>query len=89
LSPDDGDLQYSGRAAKAGTMRLHPLLLVAVVAAFGISGCDTDDGPAEETGRAVDETGENIREAAEDTRNAVEDACEDAKEGVDAEDTDC
>jgi len=63
-------------------MKLHRLLLLAMVAAFGVSGCDADDGPAEETGQALDD-------AATDARNAVEDACEDVKEGVDADDTDC
>jgi predicted small secreted protein len=70
-------------------MKLHHLLLIAIVAAFGVSGCDADDGPAEETGEAVDETGEEIQNAAKDAGNAVEDACEDVKEGVDADDTDC
>ena len=63
-------------------MKIHQLLLVAIVAAFGLAGCETSDGPAEEMGEAVDETGENVKDAAED-------ACEDVKEGVDAEDTDC
>lgn len=70
-------------------MKMHHLLLLAIIAAFGMSGCDTNDGPAEEMGEALDDTGENVQEAANDAGNAVEDACEDAKEGVDAEDTDC
>jgi predicted small secreted protein len=56
---------------------------------FGLSGCDTDDGPAEEMGQAIDDTGENIQDTANKAANAVEDACEDVKEGVDATDTDC
>jgi len=63
-------------------MKIHQLLLVAIVAAFGLAGCDTNDGPVEEMGEAVDETGE-------DAQDAVKDTCEDVKEGVDAEDTDC
>ncbi|MGH8168784.1 MAG: hypothetical protein ACREQ1_16210 [Woeseiaceae bacterium] len=63
-------------------MKMHHLLLVAIVAAFGLAGCDTNDGPVEEMGEAVDETGE-------DAQDAVKDTCEDVKEGVDAEDTDC
>jgi hypothetical protein len=63
-------------------MKLHHLLLVAIVAAFGIAGCDADDGPAEEMGEALDDT-------TEDAANAVEDACEDVKEGAGADDTDC
>jgi hypothetical protein len=70
-------------------MRIHHLLLIGIVAGFGISGCETDDGPAEEMGEALDETGEDIQDAAKDAGNAVEDACEDVKEGADAEDTDC
>ena len=70
-------------------MRIHHLVLLAIVAAFGATGCDANDGPAEEMGEALDNTGENVREAANDAGNAIEDACEDAKEGVDAEDTDC
>jgi predicted small secreted protein len=63
-------------------MKVHHLLLIAIVAAFGISGCDTNDGPAEEMGEALDDT-------ATDAGNAVEDACEDVKEGAGADDTDC
>ena len=70
-------------------MRTHHLLLLAIIAAFGASGCDSNDGPAEEMGEALDDTGDNIQDAADDAGNAIEDACEDAKEGVDAEDTDC
>jgi hypothetical protein len=71
------------------TMTIPQLLLLAIVAGFATSGCDSNDGPAEEMGEALDDTGEDIQEAAEDAGNAVEDACEDAKEGVDADDTDC
>jgi hypothetical protein len=67
---------------RLANMKLPHLLLIAMVAAFGVSGCDADDGPAEETGQALDD-------AATDARNAVEDACEDVKEGADADDTDC
>jgi len=70
-------------------MTIPQLMLIAIVAGFGVSGCDSDDGPAEEMGQALDDTGEEIQDAAEDAGNAVEDACEDAKEGVDADDTDC
>jgi len=70
-------------------MKIHHLLLLSIVTAFGVAGCDSDDGPAEEMGQALDDTGEDIEDAAEDAGNAVEDACEDAKEGVDADDTDC
>lgn len=73
-------------------MQLRQLLLVAVFAAsaaLGLSGCDSDDGPAEQMGQALDDTGEEIQDTATDAGNAVEDACEDVREGVDADDTDC
>jgi len=70
-------------------MGLHQLLLIGIVASFGVVGCDTDEGPAEEMGEALDETGENMQEAGEDAGDAVEDACEEAREGVDADDRDC
>ena len=72
-------------------MKLHKLLLLGVVAAFGTAlyGCDTNDGPAEEMGESLDNAGENIEDAAADARNAAEDACEEAKDGVGAEDKDC
>jgi hypothetical protein len=73
-------------------MKIPQLLLLAIVTGvggFGIAGCDSNDGPAEEMGQALDETGEDVQDAAEDAGNAVEDACEDAKEGVDADDKDC
>ena len=41
-----------------------------------------DEGPVEETREAMESTGEQIEDSAED-------ACEEMKEGVDAEDTDC
>lgn len=68
---------------------IRSALLALAAAAFFIGGCDVDEGPAEETGEALDEAGESVRESAEDAGNAVEDACEEAREGVDAEDTDC
>jgi hypothetical protein len=60
-------------------MRIHQLMLVGIVACFGVAGCDTNDGPAEEMGESLDET-------AEDVGNAVEDACEEVREGIDDED---
>jgi hypothetical protein len=70
-------------------MTTRHLLLLGILATAGVWGCDSDDGPAEEMGQALDETGENAKDAAKDAGNAVEDACEDVKEGVDADDTDC
>jgi hypothetical protein len=70
-------------------MNIHLVLLLAIVFAFGIAGCDSNDGPAEKAGQAVDEVGEELKDAADDAGNAIEDACEEVKEGVDAGDTDC
>ena len=63
--------------------------LALLAGAFLIGGCDVDEGPAEETGEALDDAGAALRDSGEDARNAIEDACEEAREGVDAEDTDC
>lgn len=58
---------------------LQSFLLMAAV--FTFSAC-SEDGPAEEMG-------ENIDEMTQDTGNQIEDMCEDAKEGMNANDTDC
>jgi predicted small secreted protein len=70
-------------------MNIHSLILVVIVSAFATSGCDADDGAAEEARQAVDEAGQELKDAADDVGYAVEDACEEVKEGVDAKDTDC
>lgn len=70
-------------------MHIAKLMLLLIVGSFALAGCDRDEGPAEEAGEAMDEAGEQLEETAENTGNAIEDACEDVKEGVDAEDTDC
>lgn len=54
--------------------------LIAVFAAFFMMGCE--DNNAEEAGERIDET-------VTDVQNSVEDACEEVKEGVNAEDTNC
>ncbi|MCU7555862.1 hypothetical protein OCL06_14825 [Alteromonas sp. ASW11-19] len=53
-----------------------------MVAAFAFSLAACGDGEAEDAGEELDEV-------VTDAGNAVEDACEDVKEGVDAEDDDC
>jgi hypothetical protein len=55
-------------------------LLLMIIATLGLTACE--EGPAEETGERIDEI-------TTDTRNAIEDACEDVKDGVDAEDKNC
>ena len=54
--------------------------LIVMTAVFGLAACE--DGPAEGAGEKIDKM-------ATDAGNAIEDACEDVKEGVKAEDTDC
>jgi hypothetical protein len=56
----------------------YAALLLAALLAYG---CE-NDGPAERAGEALDNT-------ADDIANAAEDACEEIKEGVDANDKDC
>lgn len=56
-------------------MALHKLVLVAMVASFGLAGCDVDEGPAEETGESLDEAGDQLEDAADDTTAAALDAC--------------
>lgn len=55
-------------------------LLVSLPLLFALGGCG-DDG--------AEEAGEKVDEVVTDAQNAVEDACEEVKEGVKAEDTDC
>lgn len=59
-------------------MAFHKLVLVAMVASFGLAGCDVDEGPAEETGESLDEAGDQLEDAADETTAAVQDACEEA-----------
>lgn len=62
-------------------MRNSMTLAAMTLAAFLAVGCERD-GPMENAGEEIDE-------AATDVGNAVEDACEDVKEGANADDTDC
>lgn len=43
----------------------------------------------DDAGDAMDDAGDAISDQATDMGNAIEDTCEKAKEGVNAEDTDC
>lgn len=47
-------------------MRFPELTLLALLSAFGVAGCDVDEGPAEETGEALDEAGDEMEDAADD-----------------------
>jgi len=49
---------------------------------LSLSACDQNDGPLEKAGESIDET-------ATDLGNKIEDACEDVKEGMNADDTRC
>lgn len=62
-------------------MKTTYTLAALFLSAFLAMGCE-DDG-------AMEEAGESVDEAASDFGNAVEDACEDIKDGADAEDQDC
>lgn len=64
------------------TLKLVDVLKMTIIAAFACSVIACGDGDAENAGEKVDE-------AVTDAGNAVEDACEDVKEGVDADDKDC
>jgi len=55
-------------------------LFIASAFAFSLAACG--DGEAENAGEELDDI-------VTDAGNAVEDACEDVKEGVEAEDKDC
>lgn len=61
------------------TLKYFTSTLLALTAVFALSACD---GEAENAGEKLDEV-------VTDAGNAVEDACEDVKEGVKAENTDC
>lgn len=65
-------------------MNMKNILLMAtlLMSGFMLSACDVDEGGPEEMG-------ENIEQTADDVGNDIEDACEDAKEGMNADDTDC
>ena len=54
--------------------------LIGLFASFFIMGCE--DNHAEDAGERIDE-------AVTDVQNSVEDACENVKEGVNAEETNC
>ena len=64
-------------------MKYYKLLLKALlVAGFAFSLAACGDGEAEDAGEELDEV-------MTDAGNAVEDACEDVKDGVNADDKDC
>ena len=70
-------------------MNFAKLLLIAMLALFSVAGCDSDDGPLEKAGKAVDDTADKIGDAATDAGNAVEDACEGVKDSAGADSTNC
>ncbi|AIF99239.1 hypothetical protein EP12_12080 [Alteromonas australica] len=61
---------------------MKALSKVLLASAFALSLAACGDGEAEDAGEEIDEV-------VTDAGNAMEDACEDVKEGVDAEDKDC
>lgn len=58
------------------------LIAIMLLSLTTLTACDRDEGGMEEMGEKMDE-------AATDFGNAIEDGCEDMKEGVNADDTDC
>ena len=58
------------------------LAIALLLSALTLTGCDRDEG-------GMEEMGENMDEAATDFGNAVEDACEEAKEGANADNPNC
>ena len=64
-------------------LTLNSLAITALLvpAGMALSGCDANDGPAEQLGEEIDNaaenTGEKIDEAAEDLKDAVDDATDD------------
>lgn len=62
-------------------LRKLTLVLIAATALGGLAACE-NKGPAEKMGERIDET-------ATDVGNAIEDKCEEAKEGMGADDTRC
>lgn len=58
------------------------LLSIISVMLFAISACDSNEGPMEEAGEKIDN-------ATTDLGNKVEDACENVKEGLNANDPNC
>lgn len=61
---------------------LIKLLSIMSLMFFAITACDSDDGTIEKMGQKIDKT-------ATDMGNKVEDACEDLKEGLNANDPNC
>lgn len=54
--------------------------MVVIISLLSLSGCE--QGPMEEAGEKMDESMESVA-------NQTEDACEEAKEGMELEDSDC
>ncbi|MDP5033248.1 MAG: hypothetical protein NWQ54_01880 [Paraglaciecola sp.] len=61
-------------------IKYFTILSILLTAMTLLSGCGDDN---------AEEAGEKVDQVMTDAGNAVEDACEDVKEGVDADDTDC
>jgi len=64
-------------------MRRKIFLLFSIAAlSFGLvtTGCEGNDGPAEEVGESIDEAVDEAGDAIEDAADEVEDAVEDATE---------
>jgi hypothetical protein len=61
-------------------MKKFTTILLCSLFVLSLSGCSN---------MSAENAGEELDELAQDAGNAIEDACENVKEGVDAEDQDC
>ncbi|HKJ65682.1 MAG TPA: hypothetical protein VJ969_09780 [Desulfopila sp.] len=61
------------------TLGITTVLALALV----FSGCETEEGPLEETGEAIEETTEKTGDSLEEAADETEEAMEDATEGTD------
>jgi len=65
------------------SMKTLPKVFGIVLSALMItafSGCESEEGPVEKAGEAVEETGEAVEETAEETEEAMEEAAEETEE---------
>jgi hypothetical protein len=68
-------------------MKKSVLLMLLAVAAFGMSGCDSD-GPAERAGESVDNAVDSMKDKASDAGDSlsetVKDACDEVGDATDS-----
>ncbi len=69
---------------------LRTFLLALVTASFlGMYGCDSNEGPAEKAGEAMDDAADSVKDAVDDAGDSLSEAAQDACDEVgDATDSD-